>query len=579
MENRHQQSKSWGAGVIIFLSAALLVHSRYSFCQTDEPLYVAFLHRLYLGEALIADEWWPAQLYSPVLYPIYLIYKLVIPSGDGVLLFFRILNNLLATVLSIFLFYFLEKRYSELLSLGAALICLFYSRGNIPGCSYYSICFRFILLSLLIVFSACNKAPNFITVLEMFCAGLCLFIAILGNPYEAVFLPIIILLFIIKRKRKQKILITSFIIGVVASCFVYIIFILERASLRELIVNLKYMMLTDVHQETIANYYNQIKIQSVGLIRSNYFLFILLVLSIIFLKKKRIKFYVYIAYCCMIILFCSWSLFHSSTGICFGITYPFTLILFPLALNRMKVGEKEFPIFLYFIGLFTALAWFFASTTGLDAMTGGFTLSSISGCLLLSDSNKSNIDIRNNLRKEIFLKFTPVFFCVMLLIPFFCHRFFGIYRDAPLKNLTVQLNKGPAAGLLTTPEHAEEYYSILKTIHDVHSSYPKGQVVFSKTLPWTYLAADWGYGSPSAWRNDFSEERYKTYYGLHPDKIPSLIFIFRPEAGGWKTAPFNNHMGTYTYNKIDIPVWVEETFLHNAVVLQETPFVKVYSVR
>ena len=232
---------------------------------------------------------------------------------------------------------------------------------------------------------------------------------------------------------------------------------------------------------------------------------------------------------------------------------------------------------LYFTGVLASGFYFPFSDTGLDAMTVGFTISSAAGLLFLSRAGNYLAGSRQLILRGIVRIISCGLFFLLLII-FCCHRFLGIYRDAPLSQLTTLLKEGPAAGLMTTNEHAEEYVSILKTIRDIHALYPDGHVVFSKTLPWAYLTADWGYGSPSAWRNNFQEDYFKAYYSLHPEKVPDLVFIFSPETAGYETAPFNNHLKNHNYNNNEICDWFYDTYLADAAILCETNCVKVYLI-
>lgn len=73
------------AGIFVIL----LIRNRYSFCWSDESLYVSNMYRLYQGDVFLKDEWNSAMLSSYVTLPLFYIFMLFKGSTDGVYIFFQ----------------------------------------------------------------------------------------------------------------------------------------------------------------------------------------------------------------------------------------------------------------------------------------------------------------------------------------------------------------------------------------------------------------------------------------------------------------------------------------------------------
>ena len=88
-----QKTKSNSVCLLIIAVIILLLtaQSFFSFNQTDESNYAAFVYRIYSGDALFRDEWHPTQLYSPLLFPFYLIFRIFSHDNTGIILYYRIL--------------------------------------------------------------------------------------------------------------------------------------------------------------------------------------------------------------------------------------------------------------------------------------------------------------------------------------------------------------------------------------------------------------------------------------------------------------------------------------------------------
>ena len=118
-------------------------------------------------------------------------------------------------------------------------------------------------------------------------------------------------------------------------------------------------------------------------------------------------------------------------------------------------------------------------------------------------------------------------------------RISSVYRDAPLKELNTQITSGPAKYLYTTSEHAEQYYTLQ---NDIAAYVREDDIIFySKNCSWGYLCTENEYGAPSSWRMGMDNPRLEEYFTLKPEKIPTCIFILKPEYGKFESSLIQNN--------------------------------------
>lgn len=169
-----------------------------------------------------------------------------------------------------------------------------------------------------------------------------------------------------------------------------------------------------------------------------------------------------------------------------------------------------------------------------------------------------NADTDNSLIESLSVLCTCIIF--IALFQTITLRFVNVYRDAPLTELTEKLDKGPASGLYTTPEHAAMYetvYDVLETYCQTDNLDPdkenNGRLFITKLLPFGYMCSDLKCGSPTTWRTKFSSVRLEDYYTINPDRYPDIILVLNEEYGSYDTcgdvvadpAPNENEIGGF----------------------------------
>ena len=546
MEKQKYQT-TYIAGIIsIVLTGLILIwHSRLSFCQSDESFYLALVHRFWCGDRMILDERNVCQFYSPILLPFYALYRLIVPEGTGVYLYARVVYVLFSTIVSV-LFYqrCCKNAKSRFLPLVAALLLLLYSRANICGPSYYNLCIQFTIASALFLW----KDGNDDHLHKPLLTGVFFALAVLCNPYLSTFAVCGLVIIGINRKTRKWVL--SILAGLFLTALIYLSYLMRSGSPMELLNGLANMLNTTLPGDGAAS-----KLKEVNKTMLHYVSFYVFpvtaagsIITILYWKReKQFGTLIRTLYFILCLLLIGYTALKSKTSICFVITVPFTILIIPAAIRAFLDRENDFALTVYTLGIALAIAFFFASNTGLDAMTTGTCLSSAGGVLLLSDKRKDENCENGNKRTHSFEQVVCICICLVLIGVFSAHRFLGVYRDAPVAQLTHHIESGPAAGLYTTEAHAEVYDCILNEIEKLHEDYPNAGVLFSKNLPWAYLASDWTCADLTVWATRLSDPRIEKYYQTHQE--PDIIFVFDESVAGYETAPFNNHLEYNVFNQ------------------------------
>lgn len=561
--SRKKQNKSVTWIILAVSFTMLIVRCFFSFCQTDESFYVALIHRFWMGELLAVEEWHPVQFYAPALVPLYALFRLFSPQGNGVILYFRIIYTLLSLAVALLSFRVLTSKGWKF-ALPAALMILFYSRANIGGMSYYNLCFLMVVLDCML----------FINRGSAFCGGIAAALAVLCNPYLGIAVIALIIYGVIRYRLRQKDILL-FVAGVGAAAVLYVLLFFR--NIPEQLQGLRYVLSEPSH---IGGVWNSILNGIKGtVINSSVVLsFAAAALSVFALlnetgRWERLAFTVFYVLAAAAVLY---RVVRCYNGVAGSVSAPVTVAAFPalLVLLKRKQAEKTETV-LYFAGIATAISFMFASNTGGDAMTVGFCISAMASfgiILRLFLSTGVSSDWERTVRRTALS-----IICGGLLVSFVLQRLIGVYQDANLWELDTRLETGPAQGLYTTAEHAEQYHSICRTIGEAQEmmSEKDVRVLHSKLLPWTYCCTDWEYGTASAFnaRNAWLQ----SYYQIHPEKIPDLVFIYEPEAGKFDHSVFNNH-GTSREPNLNRDGSVLDSIPQREYVLiMETEYVKVYS--
>ncbi len=565
---------------LCILAGILFYRCIYSFSQSDESFYSALPHRLFQGDALIVDEWQVASVYSILLLPFYAIYKLIIPSGDGILLFFRILQVFFSFSAALLLLHSVKQ--IRLPALAAVCLCLLYSRANISGVSYYNLCFVCIITA----YSLLSKAsiptdghqPKTITMISV---GVLIACAVLCNPFLAIPTLVILLITILRDHRSKGY--KYAICGILLILIPFIIFLLSRSTPGAIIKSIPYFLNDPQHQSSIIE-------RVVSFLYSVYLYFPLPILIWIALfssyvlisiykyhKKPAVRFmwFYLFSICALFGLLIT----HINDMPCFAFTFYFAAAVFPFIIYKdIEAKNNTNYGLLYLIGIMVALCFLLASNTVFDAMTVGFTICVIAGLLAMNNVLPTLKESSQGTKvlQRIIVCSLAIILSAELLIPSVSQRIIGIYRDAPISSLDTVISAGPAKGLKTTKEHAQQYDAIHTEILALSEEAPESYVLYTKWLPWAYLCGDLKCGSFTSWTASLSDPRLEQWYSFHPDRLPRYVVVLHDEVGAWEKSDYNSHEGQAAPNENAFDGWMYEYIQTHQEEVRITEYADIY---
>ena len=551
---------------LLLLFAILAARNLFSFCQTDESFYAALVNRLWRGERMLIDEWNSTQFYVPLILPFYGIFIKLTGSTEAVLLYLRFLYLLFALITAVKLFFtILRCGENRLTAVVPAAVVLLFSRGNISGVSYYNLC-MLCIVSGYCSFQTSDGFRGLRRTARLIWSGILFAAGVLCNPFLAPFAALCLLWCIISPKYRKK---GSWVLtGVVSLALMYLLFLLHGAGWNGIFNNLVHVLDSPEQSSVTENLFSSLtRIASI----SRYVAIPAVLMSVWWFsgvseEKKRMVCGPYIALQTLLV---GWTAMRSLSGTCCAVVIPMTLAAFPLGLSQWVSGLRTAPL-MYLFGMLTATAYMMASNTGMDAGTVGFCISAAAG-LWISGSTLKKIGLKAGREKAILC-----LLALSVLAPMLCQRVVSVYRDASLPELNIRLTQGPAKGLFTTPEHAEQYDAVFTTLKEASEAHPGGKILYAKNLPWAYLATDYGYATSSPWRT-YTED-LKIYYSVTPDHQADYICILEPEVGRWESSGMSRNPGNDKPNEMD---YNEEFWdsIKTAPIIVRTDYLTIYDVR
>ena len=215
--------------------------------------------------------------------------------------------------------------------------------------------------------------------------------------------------------------------------------------------------------------------------------------------------------------------------IAFGFTTPgavylqFSFLAFPYVAksycnNRMSVG-----VLLYILGIFFSLAFWIGSDTEASCLALGLVVS-IFGILVVLEEE--------NLREY---KSAMALLALVVLAGISARILGPCYRDAAIWKLDTKIYGGPANGLITEQTDADDYNRVIDMLDELEQAYNGKEedirVLYSRFLPWAYLATDFRNASMTPWRSSISDPWLMEYYKINPDNFPDLVVVFDKDIG------------------------------------------------
>ena len=559
--------------IYIVLMLALIIRGFYGFCQSDESFYVSTSGRFASGDLVFVDEWHPTQLAALITAPFYLIFKKITGGTEGMILYFRVLYVIFTTVEAMIAYRIISsvddvnqgsdgasvisgkyrgiRKYSSIPAFLFGLFLMLYCHLNMPILSYYTMSFNFFVLAFVLIYGGFDR--------RYYIAGGASFaLSVLSLPTLAVGYVIVMAILLIccikiKELRFPLLFVTA---GILIPLVLFVIYLYASGnSIAGLLANLTYIMSDGEHDRGIVESFKVFFRAISDVFGKIYYISMVLVFLALLtyvndVLRKHLYHYILMA---DVLLFIYYAVIGGShTGF---INTAFALFVFPLF---FLIEKKDWYVFLTFFlgGLAFAMTYCVSSFCDLYGLAIGHGISAAGGILLLWDficeascgSMNENSDAES--AKQVGCYHSKVgsamnriaagvSFCVLLtfLVVTFILRLANVYRDDRLGRLDSRLGAGPAAGLITSAEHKEQYDSLLASIMKYTEELDEYKdALFSKLLPWGYTASGLRVAAPDTWRDPISSERLMMYYKTHGMELPDVIFVLNTEVGAYETA-------------------------------------------
>lgn len=509
---------------VLFL--VLLIRNWYSFCWSDESLYISNMYRLYQGDVFLIDDWHKSTLSSYVTLPLFELYMLINGSTDGVYLYFRNVIVVLAFINSIMIYNCISSHFSNVTALICSVCLLIYSRANICGVSYYNMGLHLFVFTLCIYYltSFVSTQDTWKVKLAAFGGGICLGLAIIVNPYIIIIFPLFIIAYM--KTNRKSILMTGF--GCVLCGLIFFAFYLSGVGVSQL--SKAFENLSHVEEAAVWSRFFKWFVLLYRFFRPTIWIQCIVFFVQFFMTKLKVRnsyqaqvFLLFTSVVCLVINLISSKNLMGGAYIAFTM---FGLQALPAVWVQSSYEEKRSIIYFYLTGVLLSVAFGIASNTGIDAAGIGFVITAFGAVLILSLYRFPVAGMIGN-----FVKIVKCFVLAGTLGITLFLRIFAVYRDGTLEQLQCKITHGPAKGLYTTQEHLEQYNNVIDDIHTYVTGGAQTNIFITKLAAWAYLCTDARCAVYQTWRTPFFDPMLETYFLDHPQ--PDNILILNDNYGGF----------------------------------------------
>lgn len=516
--------------------------TRYGFGGSDEAFYLTIPHRLLKGDALFVDEWHLSQMSSFLQLPFMWAYTTFTGSTEGIILAARIFYVFVHAAASGLIYW--KLRNYGIISVVGSFLYFIYTPYNIMALSYDSMGVELMVLAGVLLATA-----NYDKKLQLIFSGLCLAGAVLCCPYLAVLYllyAIGMVVHILLRKKDIRCAVTTkmfapktflfFSVGVGAAAVVFLIFVLTRASIGDIMQNLPHMLEDPEHpsvpfMDKVGTYFNSV-FNMHPHFRYGLLAYGVMLLVMIFDKKRRLHRSVYLITTTGVVIF-SQILLLPQLG-----ESTYNAIMFPMLFIGVSAyilcKDKPRTVFaaLFVPGIIYSLCIHCTSNQGFYVISMAMTVANVASYVFLARLITEMRESPDNITYAVWIKRFSFCFITLMLVLQGAFEIGSKARHVFWENepatLTEEIQHGAAAGIYTNANRSveyENYYTDMQQYKKMRS----GNILFMSINTWYYLdVEDFDYGTYSAWlsgEKPATLERLKTFYELNPDKQPEYVYV------------------------------------------------------
>lgn len=516
---------------LIIICIIYIKKIRYGIGGSDESFYLTIPHRLAKGDALLYSEWHLSQMVAFITYPLMKLYLLFF-NTESIILNFRIIFVIFKFIITLII-YFLIRKKKGFIAVPMALMFFSFTPYNILQFCYNSLGYILLIIISVIILTCDIRKKNILIIL-----GILYSLSVLCCPYLLIIyilLFFILLLILAFRKKNYFNYFKYYTLGCILVGILFLIFILSRAGIKEIIKNITLMFLDPEHQvggklEVIKNMF-LVHINYIPKITFGFLLiFILITIDGIISKGKRLiggNIYPILAMIIYII---------GNYDLASNILYHYNFIMIPLAyvgficlyqlLWERKFDKELFRcLIIWLIGFIYSLSLIFSSNQLFYIYSVGLSISSFISIYILYIFMHKNI-LTKQIYNNIYLMLLLFVIVFQLIIQSYSLAIYS-YNQGDVRNLNYKIKYGPYKGLITNKETREDYYSVINDLNVIKNKNGDDNFICYDLKPYVYLYVDKGYSTHSAWSGNIDAQIKidREYYKLHKDKRPKYLYI------------------------------------------------------
>lgn len=537
----------------------------YGFGGNDEAFYLTIPHRLLMGDSLLNDEWHLSQLSGFLLMPFVAVFESITKSTDGIIFAMRIIYVIFHSAVSVFIY--IRLREYKYIAMAVALLYFLFTPFSIMALSYNTMS-----LDLLVFTGVLIATANIEKKIPFIICGLTFAMAVLCCPYMAVtyvlFGICVAVHYVLKKTKHTNTFLSTdifsaktflwFTVGVGIMAVIFLVFVLSRASISEILENLPYILSDPEHPqisitEKFRLYYTSV-LNCHPLIFISFISYAVVILFLIFDKKRKQHSVIYLTASTVIAVF-TFILFINRLTESYYNAVMFPMLFIGIT-SYILCENKPKKLFagVFVMGMLYSVAVCFSSNQYsyviLMAMAVSNVASLIFLAVLLNEIKESNSKVKHhNLLKNISITMAAIAIGFQGILQIVIKAEYCFWETETTQNLQCKIEKGPAKGLYTSLSNYHIYSNIYNDI-SYYNDIEKGNILFLTEKCWCYLAVeDFSFGTFSAWvsPNNSTLNRLQQYYNLNPEKIPEYIYIPKASAGYFSLTNIYAVADTYNY--------------------------------
>lgn len=607
-------------GIMIVLSLIATVIKILTGFDIDEAYALALPYRGLQGDRLFAEMWEVHQTSYLIPFLFMKLYSVMVPSLDYLVLFMRSIATILHIGMSVLVYFFCKKIQiikKDIRCNGIAFLAALIYYNFLPKWMMdldFSMLQLWFFTLFLVFFIAGEKCDGRKSIIHFWVAGLALAMDVLAYPGMVLLYPAAIFMMVIKArsdKKKRQIplkhmwyTIGSFTLGCLLAAIVFFVCIFRYMSLTELLETVPKVFMDGAHQYDFVTKISLYASQWMEVLRQTVILLVpALIMTVVFrflyqkfhFNKKYGETDFFVLLCLFFELEVSalitfagliitWGPFRLQVRYIIQFVMAFLLIIW---LQKIQNGKKRKLIdenektdacvvtdtmqkglknsitgmgetnglrelqWIWWLSLIAYIGILVASNVGPTSSASYLVIGNILfvGMTLLIGKEQEKIT-------EMLSAVGAVLFVISLIM---CKGFYmrnTEYVPGDITDGLVKMQEGPLAGIYVAGEDQIRFTSDYHTIKDKTNDSDK--VLFMGTESLCNLYANGTVVSPTTISTPAFNEQWVEYFEMHPDKMPTIIFLAKNTVDNREKFFAKNPFGIWIAENYDVEC-MEET--------------------